>query len=75
MEEDEEIEFLDSETDEEEEEYEDTFSNDESARANSDDDGNGGEPAETSLMVEDWEVPGGRRSGRLQKKKRIDTLY
>ncbi|KAF8730786.1 hypothetical protein HU200_016649 [Digitaria exilis] len=75
VEEEDEIEFLDSETGEEEE-YEDAFSSDESARANSDDDGNSGEPAETSPLVEEnREAPNGRRSSRLRKKKRVDTLY
>lgn len=79
VEEEEEIEFLDSET-ENEEEFEDGFSDDddddEGARVNSGDHDSGDEPAETSLTVqENIEGPNGRRSGRIQKKKRIENLY
>lgn len=76
MEEEEEIEFLDSET-ENEEELEDGFSDDdeEGARVNSGDLDSGDEPAETSPTVqESIEGPNGRRSGRIQK-KRIQNLY
>ncbi|CAL5027359.1 unnamed protein product [Urochloa decumbens] len=77
VEEEEEIDFLDSETGDEEDEYEDPFSDDESARVNSGDDGNGDELAETSPMVEaNIEAPDGRsRSGRPLKKKRVNSLY
>lgn len=44
VEEEEEIHSLDSETRDDEDEYEDGFSNDESARVNFGDDGNGNEP-------------------------------
>ncbi|CAM0151699.1 unnamed protein product [Urochloa decumbens] len=77
VEEEEEVDFLDSETGDEEDEYEDPFSDDESARVNSGDDGNGDELAETSPMVEaNIESPDGRsRSGRPLKKKRVNSLY
>ena len=74
--EEEDIEFLDSET-ENEEELEDGFSDDdeEGARVNSGDLDSGDEPAETSPTVqESIEGPNGRRSGRIQK-KRIQNLY
>jgi hypothetical protein len=81
VEEEEEIEFLDSEMEDEVDEFEDGFDDDddvddEGARVNSGDHGNGDEPAETSPMVEEnIKDPNGRRSRRLQKKKRLQTLY
>ncbi|CAN6247079.1 unnamed protein product [Urochloa humidicola] len=75
VEEEEEIEFLDSETGDEEE-YEDPLSDDESARVNSGE-CSGDELGDTSPLIEEnIEAPTGRsRSGRPLKKKRIHSLY